>query len=78
MLARQHNDSNVLCLGGKIIGGAIAMEIVKTWMHTDPLTAEKYQRRIEKVKAIDAAQCKKVRSFYHDANKKPSCKSLDS
>ena len=61
MLARQHNDSNVLCLGGKIIGGAIAMEIVKTWMHTDPLTAEKYQRRIEKVKAIDAAQCKKVR-----------------
>ena len=25
-LARQHNDSNVLCLGGKIIGGAIAME----------------------------------------------------
>ena len=53
-LARQHNDSNVLCLGGKIIGGAIAMETVKTWMHTDPLTAEKYVRRVEKVKQIDA------------------------
>ena len=53
-LARQHNDSNVLCLGGKIIGGAIAMETVKTWMHTDPLTAEKYVRRVEKVKKIDA------------------------
>ena len=59
-LARQHNDSNVLCLGGKIIGGAIAMEIVKTWMHTEPLTAEKYQRRIKKVQAIDAECCKPV------------------
>ena len=60
-LARQHNDSNVLCLGGKIIGGAIAMEIVKTWMHTDPLTAEKYQRRIQKVKAINDKHCVPVK-----------------
>jgi ribose 5-phosphate isomerase B len=30
------------------------METVKTWMHTDPLTAEKYVRRVEKVKKIDA------------------------
>ena len=60
-LARQHNDSNVLCLGGKIIGPAIAMAIVKTWMHTEPLTAEKYQRRIQKVKAIDAAHCVPVK-----------------
>lgn len=51
-LARQHNDSNVLCLGGKIIGPAIAEEIVKTWLTTEPLQAEKYQRRIKKVQAI--------------------------
>ena len=44
-LARQHNDANVLCIGGKIIGGMIAMEIVKTWMATEPLTAEKYDIR---------------------------------
>ena len=49
-LARQHNDANVLCLGGKLIGPLMAMEIVKTWMHTDPLTAEKYVRRRDKVK----------------------------
>ena len=35
-LAREHTDSNVLCIGGKIIGSAIAMEIVKTWMATEP------------------------------------------
>lgn len=51
-LARQHNDSNVLCLGGKIIGSAIALEIVKTWMTTDFLHQEKYLRRVNKVKEI--------------------------
>jgi ribose 5-phosphate isomerase B len=39
-------------LGGKIIGSAIAAEIVKTWMTTDPLTEEKYLRRNNKVKEI--------------------------
>ena len=51
-LAREHTDSNVLCLGGKIIGSALALEIVRTWMTTDFLPEEKYIRRVEKVKAI--------------------------
>ncbi len=59
-LAREHNDANVLCIGGKIIGSAIAMETVKTWMHTDPLTAEKYTRRREKVAIIDQHQTKEL------------------
>ncbi len=55
-LARSHSDTNVLCLGGKIIGSAIALEIVKVWMQTEWLgTSEpKYARRVEKVLAIDA------------------------
>lgn len=60
-LARQHTDSNVLCIGGKIIGGAIAMEIVQTWMTTDPLTDAKYVRRVEKVKEINDRQCVPVK-----------------
>ena len=60
-LARQHNDSNVLCLGAKIIGSVIALENVRVWMHTDPLTAEKYARRIEKVKAINDEYCAPVK-----------------
>ena len=51
-LAREHTDSNVLCLGGIIIGSALALEIVRTWMTTDFLPEEKYIRRVEKVKAI--------------------------
>jgi len=60
-LARQHNDANVLCLGAKIIGGLIATEIVKTWMTTDPLTADKYVNRVKKVKAINDQYCVPVK-----------------
>ena len=58
-LARSHSDTNALCLGGKIIGSAIAMEIVRVWMTTDWLgTAEpKYARRVQKVVDIDAKHC---------------------
>ena len=57
-LARSHSDTNVLCLGGKIIGSAIALEIVRVWMSTEWLGAgaggEKYARRVGKVKDIEA------------------------
>lgn len=54
-LAREHTDSNVLCLGGKIIGSGIALDILETWMTTDVLTGDpKYGRRIGKVAAISA------------------------
>jgi ribose 5-phosphate isomerase B len=54
-LARSHSDTNVLCLGGKIIGSAIALEIVKVWMKTEWLgaTEPKYARRVQKVIEID-------------------------
>ncbi len=52
-LARQHNDANVLCLGGKLIGPVLAMATVEAWMSAEPLTTEKYQRRRDKVAAID-------------------------
>ena len=54
-LARSHSDTNVLCIGGKIIGSAIAMEIVRVWMTTEWLgtTEEKYARRVAKVVEIN-------------------------
>jgi ribose 5-phosphate isomerase B len=56
-LSRQHNDTNVLCLGAKIIGTLISTEIVKTWMTTDAFTAEKYVNRVQKVKDINDKHC---------------------
>jgi len=60
-LAREHSDTNVLCIGGKIIGSAIAMEIVKTWMTTEHAAdVEKYTRRVNKVKEISEKHLKKL------------------
>ncbi len=33
-LAREHNDANVLAMGARLIGEAMAMEIVDTFLHT--------------------------------------------
>lgn len=58
-LARSHSDTNVLCIGGKIIGSAIALEVVKTWMKTDFLSGEeKYERRVKKVREISERHLK--------------------
>ncbi len=34
-LSRQHNDANILCLGARVIGAGLAVEIVRTWLSTD-------------------------------------------
>ncbi len=35
MMTRQHNDSNVLCLGGKITGTCELLDIVDAWIDND-------------------------------------------
>jgi len=35
LLSRQHNDANVLVMGGRLIGGDLAEEIVRTWLTTE-------------------------------------------
>jgi ribose 5-phosphate isomerase B len=52
-LARSHTDSNVLCIGGKIIGSALALAVVETWMRTEFLAGEdKYVRRVAKAREV--------------------------
>lgn len=60
-LARSHSNTNVLCIGGKIIGSAIALEIVKVWMNTEFLAdIEKYKKRVDKVNEIAEKHLKKI------------------
>lgn len=46
--ARQHNNSNILCLAAKHLSEDHAMAVVKKWLETDFLDG-KYQRRNEKI-----------------------------
>lgn len=47
-LTRQHNDSNMLAMGGRIIGVETAKAIVKTWLETD-FAGGRHTRRIDKI-----------------------------
>jgi ribose 5-phosphate isomerase B len=45
-LARQHNDSNVLSLGQRMMSPETALELVRIWL-TTPFEGGRHQRRIE-------------------------------
>ncbi len=46
---RLHNNSNVLTMGGRIIGEDLAKEIVHVWLHTEFSNEERHQRRVNKL-----------------------------
>jgi ribose 5-phosphate isomerase B len=52
IMSRRHNDSNILVLGGRVIGDILAMEIVKVWLET-PFDGGRHQRRLEKFDKIN-------------------------
>lgn len=51
-MSREHNDANILALGGRVIGPELAMDIVQTWLNTDFLGG-KHKRRIDKIADIE-------------------------
>ena len=53
-LCREHNDSNILIMGGRVIGKGLAAEIVNTWLNT-PFEGGRHQRRLDKINQIDAS-----------------------
>lgn len=48
-LTRLHNNSNVLCLGARVIGVELAIDIVDAYLDTDFSGEERHQRRIDKL-----------------------------
>ena len=50
----EHDDMNVLVLGGRIIGSALAHELVEAYLAARFSGAERHVRRLEKVKALEA------------------------
>jgi len=51
--SREHDDANVLCLGERVIGPGLARDIVKTWLAAEFSGAERYRRRLDKIKAME-------------------------
>jgi ribose 5-phosphate isomerase B len=47
-LSREHNDSNLLVMGGRVVGVGLAREIVQVWLNT-PFEGGRHIKRIEKI-----------------------------
>jgi ribose 5-phosphate isomerase B len=52
-LAREHNDANVLALGGRVVTGATAVEMVRTFLTTAYLGG-RHQRRLDKIAQMES------------------------
>ncbi|WP_373218130.1 ribose 5-phosphate isomerase B [Ruminococcus sp. 5_1_39BFAA] len=46
---RQHNDANVLALGGRVVGPGLALKIVETFLNTPFSGDERHMRRIGQI-----------------------------
>ena len=51
IMSRQHNDANILVMGARVIGDALALEIVRTWLKT-PFEGGRHQLRLDKFDRI--------------------------
>jgi len=50
--SREHNDANVLTLGGVLVGRSLARQIVKTWLETD-FGGGRHARRVDKIMGVE-------------------------
>ncbi len=51
----EHDDVNVLCLGARVVGEALALELIGAFVRARFTGEERHQRRLEKVNALEEA-----------------------
>ena len=56
-MAREHNDANVLCMGARVIGIGVALDVVRVFTETGFSGAERHRRRIGKISALEEEEC---------------------
>jgi ribose 5-phosphate isomerase B len=49
----EDDDMNIFCLGGKVIGSALALELIETFLAARFSGAARHQRRLEKLQALE-------------------------
>ena len=56
----EDDDMNVICLGARVIGPALAAEVLRAFLGAKFSGAERHVRRLEKVNTIEADACRGV------------------
>ena len=54
-ISRHHNDANVLCLSGDLLGTTMLRKMVETWLSTE-FSGGRHQRRVNKINAIEGGE----------------------
>ncbi len=54
-LSRQHNDANVLAIGGRIVAAGLATEILELWLAT-PFDGGRHEARVAQIADIERQQ----------------------
>lgn len=54
-LSREHNDANVLAMGGRIVAPGLATEILELWLAT-PFEGGRHERRVAQIAEIENEQ----------------------
>ncbi|MBQ4175991.1 MAG: RpiB/LacA/LacB family sugar-phosphate isomerase, partial [Lachnospiraceae bacterium] len=54
-LSRQHNNSNILCFGARVVGDEMAKMIVDSWLDAE-FQGGRHQKRIDMISDIEARQ----------------------
>lgn len=52
-MSRLHNDANVLAMGARVVGTALAEEIVRLWIET-PFEGGRHERRVGQIREIES------------------------
>jgi len=54
-MARAHNDANVLCLGGRVVGPELARSVLQAFLES-PFEGGRHQRRLDKIEPAGEAR----------------------
>ena len=55
-MSREHNDANVLAIGGRVVAASLADEILTLWLST-PFAGGRHQRRVDQIADIEKGRC---------------------
>jgi len=64
-MARQHNDANVLSIGGRVVGTGLAEEILRLFLST-PFEGGRHLRRVEQLMQIERDETARANDHTND------------
>jgi len=52
----EHDDVNVLCLGGRVVGPALAYDIIRSWLTARYIGTGRHKRRVDQILEIERSE----------------------